>query len=265
MSITSITAGLSAILGVVSLGVAIWGKTEAISAQRSTEEINLALGRQKLAASEQKLNLERLDQDLKERAHNRGEETANREYALQIYKHVSDALAGNNIPNQQLALALVGTLPDLTLRDRIADAFRKAPTVSEEEKSLARTIQTEAATAASRLVNLDRDAGGRWTYDIFWCAGSNPRNQTRAKAVYDFLSQGGGRTVRMREPWTPEMNARNGYRAEGLQIRAEPGEEQVANLLRDVLLDAVRMDFSVHKIITTKPTRNYLSLFVCEA
>lgn len=95
--------------------------------------------------------------------------------------------------------------------------------------------------------------------DIFWCAGTDQSA--------DALSIANGLFSKRPDPgmdWRVraldiEKNARVGYQARGLVIRAETGEKAIAAALNKL----AGPQFSTWLIAGSSPTRDYVSVFVC--
>lgn len=96
--------------------------------------------------------------------------------------------------------------------------------------------------------------------DIFWCAGTEQSAEALAAANALYAK----RPDSSQQPWRVrsldvEKNARPGYKATGLVIRAEPGEAPVAAALATL----AGPQFRTWLIRGGSPTPGYVSVFVC--
>lgn len=253
ISVNGAVTAAAAVLGVVSTALGIFVTYDNQAIKRTSDQ-------QALTISDQGSKIASNDAAIRQRADVRADMTTERDYTLKVYEKVMDALVESDPRRQQVALALVLTLPDAILRERLSGAFQQSPTVSQEVKVQAQQIREAASVDVAQQRQLQQAMDPHWNYDVFWCA-ANPQNQITAARVRNTLASGPNRRVRLREGWTPEMNGRSGYQAQGLEIRAEPQERSQAEVVKTVLDEALKTAFTI-KVIAN-PTPGYLSIFVC--
>jgi len=239
-------AGLSTGLGVVSAALGVW-----ITWQ--THDL-------KVASEAQSLQIAEVDSRLRQRAAQREDTVAERNYTIAIYDKVREALGRTDPGSHQAALALVSTLPDPVLRERLSGAFERLGTASEPVRRQATEIRESASITIAQQQTL-RSVDPRWAYDVFWCT-ANPQNQVLASRVFAVLEGVPNSRLRMRGGWTPEQNARPGYGVRGLEIRAEQAETEAALAIRGALEQTTGAVFTIKTV--GNPTPNYISVFVCQ-
>lgn len=210
--------------------------------------------KQTILLNEQKARLEAADQLLRERADTRAEATTEREYIIKVYEKVSEALQTTDSRRQLVALALVETLSEARLRDRLSRSFALVPDLSADVSAKAKVINDDAKVA----VAIDQSLAPGWNYDVFWCT-ANPANQAVAAGIVTGFGRVPTSRVRLRQ-LAPEQAAT--FHAGGLEIRAEAGEMEQAYALKPLLETVTRQSVTVKTVQNV--TRNYLSVFVCQ-
>lgn len=210
---------------------------------------------QTIMLNEQKVRLDAADQLLRERADSRAEATTEREYIIRVYDKVSEALQTTDTRRQLVALALIETLPEARLRDRLSRSFALVPDLNPDVSAKAKGISEDAKVA----VAIDQSLAAGWNYDIFWCT-SRQENQVVAASILTGFGRLPASRVRVRQ-LPPQENAAR-FQAEGFQIRAEAGEMEQAYALKPLLEGITRQPVTVKTVQT--PTKNYLSVFVCQ-
>jgi hypothetical protein len=146
----------------------------------------------------------------------------------------------------------------------------QAETVTQAE--VRPTIATSVLSYQAQTFTAGSDKG--WDYDIFWCAGSNERqNFTQAATIAQILAaragtgqtlSGGSRVGRVRARALPESRqySGSGYPSSGYLIRSEAGVERtVAKALLTLLTAEQQQPFAIDPIKMRTPY--YISLFVC--
>jgi hypothetical protein len=247
MNVEKLIASIGAGLGLVSTAIGIW-------VAYSNHELQLASALQTDAINDQKAQLEAADQLLRQRADTRAEATTEREYIIRVYDKVAEALQATEPRRQIVALALIETLPDPDLRERLSRAFARLPDLDPAVSQRVQSIRADAKTASA-----ERNVQG-WAYDVFWCA-PNQQNQVLAASALAAVGQGANATrVRLRR-WTPQANAEPGFQVSGLEIRAEDSEQEQAAVLSQLLKKTTGETFTIHTV--HNPTPNYLSVWVC--
>jgi hypothetical protein len=235
------------ILGVVSTAIGIWVAV-------ATQELKATSDRQKLRIDEQ-------DAKLRISAEQRAGTSAEREYLLKVYEKVLQAVESTDKRKQQVALALVESLNDPGIQEKLAKVFAAAPTVEDPStKSRAREIQVSASAAVAA------QAGGNpkgWDYDVFWCEQS-PGNQDVARQVVAGIGNGDPAHGRIRvRSWSAKENQQAGYGVAGYEIRAEAVERSQAEFLKGIVDVAAQRPFTIKTTSGTSPTPWYLSIWIC--
>lgn len=255
-NLPGIATGLTAVLGLVSTALAIHANIQ-------NQVVKNQSDRQALIIEEQEARIRENELALKQKAEARADATADRDYTLKVHDVVLKALSAteNSAKHQHIALALVTTLSDATLRGRLSSAFQQSPTVIDPQVvERANEIKQAAVEDIAQQNQLREAVKEQWSYDVFWCSG-NPQNESRASKIYAELSAVPNRRVRLRDPWTPEQNRQPGFQAQGLEIRAERQEMRQAEIVKDILDQALKDNFKIRPI--RSPTQSYLSIFVC--
>ncbi|HEX8365033.1 MAG TPA: hypothetical protein VF603_07100 [Allosphingosinicella sp.] len=165
--------------------------------------------------------------------------------------------------------SLIGSLIYLNiLLGEARDAQRSAEGALEAMKDAAR--ETDQSAQLTRAVELasDEAAGDRppqiplerIEVQILICTGSPAQNRQRAEALR--IARPAGMTGRWRRDYlSPEGNARPNYRLARNEIRYNPGEEDAA----DRLLQMIRgLGSDAAKVLTFYPSPNSVSVFFCE-
>jgi hypothetical protein len=237
------------ILGVVSTAIGIWVAV-------ATQELKATSDRQKVRIDEQ-------DAKLRISADQRASTSAQRDYLLKVYDKVLQAVETPNKRKQQVALALVESLDDPRLQEKLAKVFTASPTVEDPStKSRAKQIQVGGVLSAAVAPQASGNPLG-WDYDIFWCD-QQPANLSISKQVVAAISNGDPAHGRIRlRVWGASQNEQSGYRVSGYEIRAEPDERAQAEYLKRIVDSAVPQPFTIKTKIGAAPTPWYLSVWVC--
>ena len=234
------------ILGVVSTVIGVW----------------VALNTQQLKATSeaQKLRIDAQDVQLRVSADQRATMSAQRDYVLKVYDKVILAVETTDKRKQQVALALVESLADPALQEKLARVFTSAPTVEDQStRDRAHEIQRTAAVAVAAQAGNSKG----WDYDIFWCQ-ERSANEETAKKVLGAIPSGDPAHGRLRlRSWSASQNAQSGYGVKGYEIRAEAPERSQAELLKRVIDPMSPQPFEIKP--TSMRTAWHISVWVCPA
>jgi hypothetical protein len=233
------------ILGVVSTAIGIW--------------VAVATQQLKATSDHQKLRIDAQDSALRTSAEQRATTSAQRDYLLKVYEKVIQAVETTDKRKQQVALALVESLEDPALQEKLAKVFANAPTVEDQStRDRAREIQKSASVAVAA------QAAGNpkgWDYDIFWCE-AQPANQDTAKGVFSAIATGDPAHGRIRlRSWSASQDQQSGYGVKGYEIRAEAQERPQAEFLKRIIDPSAPQPFQVKT--TSMRTASYISVWVC--
>ncbi len=163
---------------------------------------------------------------------------------------------------QQVALALVESLEDPGLQEKLAKVFANAPTVEDQStKDRAKEIQKTASYAVAAQSAAGNAKG--WDYDIFWCE-EPAANQDTAKRAFTALNAGDPAHGRLRlRSWSASQNKQPGYAVAGYEIRGEASERQQMEFLKRIIDPSAPQPFDVRTTTGTTPTPWYISVWVC--
>jgi hypothetical protein len=236
------------ILGVVSTVIGIW--------------VAIATQQLKTVSDHQKLRIDAQDSAIRASAEQRAATSAQREYLLKVYDKVIQAVETTDQKKQLVALALVESLEDPALQERLAKVFANAPTVEDPKtKERAKDIQKTASFTAATQSAAGSAKG--WDYDIFWCEES-AANQDTAKNVFAALNSGDPTHGRLRlRNWSASQNKQGGYGVTGYEIRGEASEQPQMEFLKRIIDPAAPQPFQLKTTTGANPTPWYLSVWVC--
>jgi len=236
------------ILGVVSTAIGIW--------------VAVATQQLKAVSDHQKLRIDAQDSAIRASAEQRAATSAQREYLLKVYDKVIQAVETTDQRKQLVALALVESLEDPALQERLAKVFANAPTVEDQKtKDRAKDIQTTASFAAATQSAAGSAKG--WDYDIFWCE-EPAANQNVAKSVFTALNTGDPAHGRLRlRSWSASQNRQAGYGVAGYEIRGEASEQPQMEFMKRIIDPASPQPLDLRTTTGTTPTNWYISVWVC--
>jgi len=230
------------ILGVFSTAIGIW--------------VAIATQQLKATSDRQKVRIDAQDAALRASAEQRATTSAQHDYLLKVYDKVIQAVETTDERKQQGALALVESLEDPGLREKLARVFTSATTVRDQStKAQAQKVQSEASVAVA--------IGNRngWDYDVFWCE-DPPENVATANRVAAAIIKGDPTHGRVRlRSWSANENVKSGYGVAGYEIRAEASERPQAEHLKKIVDPVAPKPFELKT--TTLRTAWYLSVWVC--
>jgi hypothetical protein len=217
--------------------------------------------RLKVTSDHQKLRIDAQDAALRASAEQRASTSAQRDYLLKVYEKVIQAVETTDKRKQQVALALVESLEDPGLQEKLAKVFTNAPTVEDQStKDRATKIQQSASVAVAAQAAANSKG---WDYDIFWCEEPSV-NQDTAKRVFTAISTGDPAHGRLRlRSWSASQNKQAGYAVTGYEIRAEASERPQADFLKRIIDPTAPQPFDIRTTTGTTPTPWYLSVWVC--
>jgi len=236
------------ILGVVSTAIGIW--------------VAVATQQLKVTSDHQKLRIDAQDSAIRASAEQRAATSAQRDYLLKVYDKVIQAVETTDKKKQLVALALVESLEDPGLQEKLAKVFANAPTVEDQStRDRAKEIQKTASYAVATQSAAGNAKG--WDYDIFWCE-DPPANQDTAKSVFTALNTGDPAHGRIRlRSWSASQNKQPGYGVAGYEIRGEVSEQKQMEFLKRIIDPAAPKPFDVKTTTGATPTPWYISVWVC--
>ncbi len=217
-------------------------------------------------------NLEMIQEKQREASHALESLKHSDEYSLSVYKEVVSALKERNERMERVATALVEAMPpESSLRASLLQAIQvgaQSTEAQDEARFLAgeqpiAQVPTPAGTPRSES----------WNVDIFYCD-NEPMGEQHANAVADTLRRetlaGANAVGGIRVRKLPKVvNDRVGYRAEGVQIRYEPSEQEAARSLQEKisppLAQVYGQDITPQLVRVGSSTPEYLSIFLCPA
>jgi hypothetical protein len=234
------------ILGVLSTAIGIW--------------VALATQELKVTSDHQKLRIDAQDAALRASAEQRATTSAQRDYLLKVYEKVIQAVETSDKRKQQVALALVESLEDPGLQEKLAKVFANSPTVEDQStRDRAKVIQKAASEAVAQAAGNSKG----WDYDIFWCE-EPAANQDTAKRVFSAINAGDPAHGRLRlRSWSASQNKQAGYAVTGYEIRGEPSERPQVEFLKRIIDSSAPQPFDVRTTTGTTPTPWYISVWVC--
>ena len=243
----------SAAIAVISAGLGVYATWQSVVLKQRADD-------QALSIADQGIRIQQADQQLRLRADSRAETASEREYVIKVFDKVTAALEGSDSKKQQIALALVETLSDAALRERISRTFQIAPEVTAEIRASASQLQQRAAEAVTQQQAFAQQGLVKWAYDIFWCeTGSN--NKAIASRIFNNLATQPNKRLQLRA-FSKESNAVSGYQVTGFQIRAEQVELPQAKILKEYLEASTGLSLAI--TLVNNRTPDYISIFICD-
>ena len=218
-----------------------------------------------------------------------------RKFDIRIYEEVLKSLTSKDdefrLRHQSAALALVVTIGQEPLRCALLRTFDEAITSDPDVIAMAQNYLKDADEDCDFEGNTTQEVASveisdaesevpvqperqdsqpsndfdwsSWRIDLFYCESSKSGPQAARVAREALVNRGANAGVRVR-PLPDATNARSGYDIEGYVIRRGPDEKEVADELRDVMMQSGSTSGGVVDIQpSSQGTYKYVSAFFC--
>lgn len=193
---------------------------------------------------------------------------------FKVYEAVKLSLESNDTRQQEVALALVSTvLPSGELQNSLLKVLAEAgqPIIKDQ----AFFVVEQRLRPSPGIFDIPPpppppprpsvDDMKNWRFDIFWCEESGDYARDLAEKTWSYLrsrdyGQKGFPRVRM---LPHSINSAAEYQVRGYEIRSNAGEEKLAQILKELVQDALDMNVDINIQHSDQYTPHYLSIFIC--